>query len=390
MKFFMDVAYNSLNKFGEESCGDSVQLVKTEDGIIIVMADGLGSGVKANILSTLTSKIAVTMLKKGADIAETVDTIVNTLPVCKVRNIAYSTFTILRVYYDGRVYVAEYDNPPFFFISPHRNKKIETLEKNIDGKLIKESNFLLHEGDVIVVVSDGVIHAGVGQILNLGWQWENVMEYLKKGSLDKKCAKDVTVDLIETCRDLYMDKPGDDTTVVALKMRKPEYIDLFSGPPVDSSKDNFVIEKLMQANGKKIICGGTAANIAERELGKKLVVNMDFIDIDVPPTASLEGIDLVTEGVLTLTKAIEKIKKYSSFYCDEDKLSCLRGEDGASKLVRLLVYDCTHLNMWIGKAINPAHQNMNFPSDLSIKLKVIDQLVEEMRKLGKVVRINYV
>jgi len=390
MDLFIDVAYNSLIKKDEELCGDRVEIIRLEDSTIIVMADGLGSGVKANILASLTAKIASTMLKEGADIYETVDTIVNTLPVCKVRNIAYCTFTIMKIYNDGRAYIAEYDNPPFFLIRNNTGIQIEKKESIINGKKVVESEFKLQENDVLTVVSDGCIHAGIGNILNLGWSWENVENYLIRNTKRRRSSKNITKDLIEVCWDLYGGKPGDDTTALCVKARKQEVIDLFTGPPKDERNDSYVIKEFMSGPGKKIICGGTTSNIASRELGRKLKVNLDYFDKDVPPTATMDGIDLITEGVLTLSMAIEKLKNYEDSFAHQDDFSDLEGKDGASRIVKMLIEDCTHFNLWVGKAVNPAHQDPDFPIDLSAKLKLVDQLVECMKKLGKHVNINYI
>lgn len=389
MNYFIDVAVESLNKHGEELCGDKVEVIKTEDSMIIVLADGLGSGVKANILSTLTSKIAGTMLREGASIYETVDTIVHTLPVCNVRKIAYATFTILKVFNDGRVYAAEYDNPPIIVISGRDKSDIKKEDVVINGKIIKESNFYLREGDVLTAISDGVVHAGVGGVLNLGWQWDNVREYLYYLSLSENCSKKIAKELISVCNELYNRRVGDDTTAVVIKLRRPEVIDLFAGPPEDSSRDKWVINKIMSGGGKKVVCGGTAAKIASRELNEELIVDIDYIDRDVPPIAKLKGIDLVTEGVLTLRKTVEIIKRYKENISDDDKKYSLDGQDGASKLAKLLLENCTHLNLWIGQAINPAHQNPDFPSDLRIKVKIIEELQKLMVELGKEVKLNY-
>ena len=390
MDLFIDVAYNSLIKKDEELCGDRVEIIRLEDSTIIVMADGLGSGVKANILASLTSKIASTMLKEGADIYETVDTIVNTLPVCKVRNIAYCTFTLMKIYNDGRAYIAEYDNPPFFLIRNNNKIQIEKKESIINGKKVIESEFKLQESDVLTVVSDGCIHAGIGNILNLGWSWDSVENYLTRNTKCRRSSKNIARDLIQVCWDLYGGRPGDDTTVVCVKARRPEIIDLFTGPPNDERNDRQVIKEFMGGNGKKIICGGTTSNIASRELGRKLKVNLDFYDKDVPPTATMDGIDLITEGVLTLSKVIEKLSNYEDSFASQDNFCDLEGKDGASRLVKMLIEDCTHFNVWVGKAINPAHQNPNFPIDLSAKLKLVDELVEYMKKLGKHVNVNYI
>ena len=389
MSLFIDVAYDNLIKKDEELCGDRVEVIRLEDSTIIVLADGLGSGVKANILASLTAKIASTMLKEGADIYETVDTIVNTLPVCKVRNIAYCTFTLIKVYNDGRTYIAEYDNPPFFLIRNNKGIEIDKKESIINDKKVVESQFTLQEGDVLTVVSDGCIHAGIGNMLNLGWNWDNVQNYLIRNAKCRRSSKNIAKDLIQVCWDLYGGKPGDDTTALCVKARKPEVIDLFTGPPKDERHDSAIIKDFMNGHGKKIICGGTASNIASRELGLSLKVDLEFYDKDVPPTATMKGIDLVTEGVLTLSKALEKLANYEAGFLQQEYSCELDGLDGASRLVKMLIEDCTHLNLWIGKAINPAHQNPNFPADLSIKLKLVDRLVSYMKKLGKYVTVNY-
>jgi hypothetical protein len=390
LSYFIDVAYNSLNKYGEELCGDKVEIAHTDDSVIIVISDGLGSGVKANILSTLTCKIAATMLKECVSIFETVDTIMQTLPVCSVRKLAYSTFTIIKIHENGQVYVAEYDNPPIILI--HKGRKQPEIQNNailINDRVVKESSFQLGEGDSLTVVSDGVVHAGVGGILNLGWQLSNVKEYLERQAMFEKCAANISKSLIDACSSLYAGKPGDDATVVTAKLRHYEVVDLFTGPPLNPEDDSWVIGKLKQAKGKKVICGGTAAKIAARELNADIVTNMDFVDPEVPPTAHINGVDLVTEGVLTLRKAVDKINAYCSgtrrYVCsDFDKL------DGATRLAKLLIDDCTHLNLWVGKAVNPAYKSPEFPVNLGIKLKVVAELAELMDSLGKKVQLTYI
>jgi hypothetical protein len=390
MSYFIDAAYNSLNKNGEELCGDKVEIIRTSQEVIIVMADGLGSGVKANILATLTCKIAGTMLKEGLSLYETVDTIVHTLPVCSVRQLAYCTFTIIKIFKDGRVHAIEYDNPDYILIKNNFIHIPEKKELMIKDKLIKESHFKLEVNDALTIVSDGAIHAGVGAMLNLGWQWENVANYLEALVPIESCSANISKDLIQTCQKLYAGKPGDDTTAVTITLRKPELVTIFTGPSKQIENDHQIIDKLIKSIGTKIVCGGTAANIAARELNEKIVVDLKYYDPSVPPTASIKGIDLVTEGVLTLSKTYEKINNYLNSSL-EDKVSLnLEGKDGASRLAKLLIEHCTHLKLMVGKAINPAHQNPDFPSDLSIKVRVVELLAQSMKKLGKEVEIEYI
>lgn len=387
MTYFLDYAYCNINKYGEELCGDNLEVINDKNGIIAVLSDGLGSGVKANILATLTSKIAITMLKKGADINETMDTIIKTLPECSVRKLAYSTFTIIKIDNDLNLYIVEYDNPPIFIYRSGYLLPIEKKDRVVQNKKIYESHVKLKLGDMITIVSDGAVHAGVGALLNLGWKWDDISEYLLELNKLQKTARNIASNFIDVCNTLYEDKPGDDTTVFTIKIREPEYVDLFTGPPTDKKMDKFVINKLENAKGKKIICGGTTANIASRELKRSLHVDLKTITKEIPPLGYMDGYDLITEGVLTLRKVLEKIKDYSNSSVDS---SLFEGIDAASALAKIFIEDCTHLNIFFGKAVNPAHQNTDFPIDFNIKLNIISEIINELKKLGKNVNITYV
>jgi len=388
MKYFFDINYKSINKHTEELCGDKVDYVCTDDGIIIVMSDGLGSGVKANILATMTVKIAVTMLREGASIDDTIETIINTLPECKVRKLAYSTFTIIVIDKDNNAYIAEYDNPPYFFYSHKRMIPVEKKERVIGNKRIYESNIRLEMGDALCVVSDGAIHAGIGQMLNLGWSWEEINEYLRELINVNRSSQLINGNFIGVCNNLYNNKPGDDTTILTVKVRKPEVIDVFIGPPADKSNDAYLCEIMKSSPNIKIICGGTTALIAERELGLKLEVDMESMKEDVPPIAHMEGFDLVTEGVLTLGKTLENIRKLnnSSF----ENAIVQSNYDGCYLLSKYLTDFATHINFYLGNAVNPAHQNPNFPADFNIKKTIINNLIGELKKAGKKIKVTYI
>jgi Stage II sporulation protein E (SpoIIE). len=390
MKYFVDASFSSLNKHGEELCGDNVEIINTKDKVIIVMADGLGSGVKANILSTMTSKIAATMLSGGASLSETVDTIVHTLPVCNVRKLAYSTFTIVVINNDGECYVAEYDNPPIFFFRRNNYLIVDKKESEINGKKVLESNFKLKEGDKLVIASDGVVHAGIGGLLNLGWRWENIKDFLDREVKSSNNSKIINSRLIEKCRVLYQDYPGDDTTVVSIIIDKPKNVCIFTGPPRDKRYDSLAVTKLMCFDGRKVVCGGTTGKIVERQIHREIHVLLNTMTREIPPMGYLDGIDLVTEGVITLSRTLEKLRKYKESSKKEDIEELFSKDDGASRLTELLIKDCNNLKMIVGTAINPAHQNPNFPIDLSIKLKLIKEIGKTLEELGKNVEIEYI
>lgn len=387
-KLFIDEAHESLNHYGEELCGDKVEIVRGDDFFLAVLADGLGSGVKANILSTLTSKIIATMLSNGATLNEALETIASTLPVCSERGIAYSTFTIVKIDLNGMVYLAEFDNPSTVYFKGDKLAEIEREERNIDGKQIFIANWQAAPDDMIISFSDGVVHAGVGRLLDLGWQYDNIVHYIEENITPQSSPRSVGRKLLGSVNTLYMDKPGDDSTVCAMKLKKSTPLTIMVGPPIDKEKDKLVVDRLMYSDGIKVVCGGTTSQIVSKITGKELEVMLDYENPAIPPTAKIQGIDLVTEGVLTIGKALEYIKLYIADY-DRKNEFILNKKDGATLLTKLFLEDCTEIRFLVGQALNPAHQNPGMPVSLGLKLNLIKELSKELEKTGKKVTMEF-
>lgn len=389
MSVCVDIAWKSLNKHDEELCGDKVEVLHTEDSDIVILADGMGSGVKANILATLTSKILGTMFLNGAEIESCVETIARTLPICQVRKVAYATFSILQISHDGSAYLVEFDNPSCVFVRDRQIVDYPYKERFIEDKKIREYRFQVQINDCFVLMSDGVIYAGVGELLNFGWTWKDMAQYTLKCTKETLSASRLAAMLSQACYDLYGEKPGDDTTVAVVRVIERRVVNIFTGPPTDKEDDEQLVSDFMKCEGKKVVCGGTSANIAARVLKKEIVTSVNYADPSVPPTASIEGLDLVTEGVLTLGKALGILRKYEQDEFDEEFFNELDADNGASKLAKLLIEECTDLNLFVGKALNPAHQNSNLPFDLSVRMNLVEQLKDCAEKLGKTVKVKY-
>ena len=390
--YYIDTYSESLLKKGEELCGDMVNVIRKPDETILVLADGMGSGVKANILATLTSKIISTLMSGDADIDECVETISETLPVCSVRGIAYSTFTIVRVKHNGEVYTAEFDGPEFVMVRHGVLDEPEKTMRVISGKEVWESHFIAEPDDMIISFSDGVIHAGIGRLINLGWKRVNVMEFIQRNYRPNMSARTMTRDLLDVCDHLYEGEPGDDTTVAAVRIMPRSTTRVMVGPASSPEMDAAQVRSLLMTSGKKIVCGGTTSKIVARELGKDISVELKYYDEDVPPIAYLEGIDLVTEGILTLSAAERLLKAYLDEYesnVRSENSVDLSKKDGASKLVRMLVQDCTDIVFMMGQANNPAHQNMDAPVSLNIKVRIVQSMAEMLERLGKHSEVEY-
>ena len=387
----VDVAYKSLNKFTEILCGDRVEILKTGDSDIMILADGMGSGVKANILSTLTSKILGTMFLNGATLDECVDTIVETLPVCQVRQVAYSTFSILQVYHNGDAYLVEFDNPGCIFIRDGKLMPIPRNIREIDGKKINEFRFRVKKGDALILMSDGTIHAGVGQLLNFGWLWDDIAAYAVKEYSKTISAIRLASAICQACDELYMFRPGDDTTVACMRIIDSKPIHMMTGPAKNKEDDERMVADFMSdPAAKTIVCGGTSSTVVSRVLNKPMDVSLDYFDPDIPPIAYIDGVDLVTEGVLTLNRVIKLLRRYvKKESVVEDFFEELDKPNGASMVAKMIIEDCTEIHLYVGRAVNSAYQNPGIPFDLGIRQNMVDQLKAVLEDLGKPVTVTY-
>ena len=390
MSLYFETSWGSLNKKGEELCGDKVETIKTKQNTFLVLADGLGSGVKANILASLTSKIVATMLSSGADVRDVIETMASTLPVCKVRQVAYSTFAILQIFRDGRAYLVEYDTPACIVIRDGQKLDIEHTERELSGKIIREYRFNIQEDDYFVMMSDGVTHAGVGGLYGFGWGRTRVGEFIQQRFNDTKMtAARLASYVINECSQLYHQRPGDDTTVVVAKVTARMDLNIFTGPPTKREDDESAIREFMRSQGLHVVSGGTSATIAARVLNKHIKASLIYEDPDIPPTAEIDGLDLVTEGVLTLNRAVSMMHEYNEGRQDQSFFKRLDEKNGGSQLAKLIIEKCTHLHLFVGEAMNPAHQAAGLPFDLSVRMRLVDKIVEEGRKMGKTVSVKY-
>ena len=382
-----DTGYISINKHREQLCGDRVEFAQCDnDTTICVLADGLGSGVKANILSTLTSKIISTMIAGGMPIEACVETIAATLPICQVRQIAYSTFSIIKVTNNKQVQLIQFDNPMIVVLRNGENYEYPYTTRTVSGKTIHESQFDVQENDIFIAMSDGVVYAGVGKEFNYGWERENVINFAEANYLPSNTAKSIAGLLVDECNALYAGEPGDDTTVAVVKIRKRHPVNLVIGPPSTPDQDMKMMNLFFAKEGEKIVCGGTTSKIVSRYLGKELRPSLDYLDPEVPPISELDGVDLVTEGVITISKVLTLANNYLD---GSDTTSWTFKKDGASLIAQELIEKATDINFFVGKAINPAHQNPDLPITFGIKIQLIENLAKALEQMGKSIKVSY-
>ena len=378
-----DISVISRNKDGETLCGDQCTLEWADDDATVILSDGLGSGVKANILSTLTSTMLTTMLKGDVPIEECVTTVAETLPMCKERKLAYATFTILQTN-GSRVRLIQYDNPSAVFVHDGAIAKYNYSVNFIQEKELHESHLHFDVGDMLVLFSDGVSEAGRGVTTDAGWARQDIEDFILRNYMPNVSAQRVAASILSTVRTLDFDAMHDDTTIVVARLRERCPVNIMIGPPESKDDDLSTMRLFFGKEGKHIVCGGTTAKAVAEYLGVKVRTLPGSGSEEVPPMSEIHGVDLATEGVVTINATMERIKAYlaDGMYT----LELARMKDGASRLALILLEEATEINVLFGNAINLAQQDGDFGFER--KLQLVQELRDMLTMAGKTVKMS--
>lgn len=385
MKYFVDFHHVSLNKAGEELCGDQVRMFRAGSKTRIVLSDGLGSGVKANILASLTSEIMINMLREQASMSDVIETVVGTLPVCKERNMAYATFTLIEIDHDTLHFeIYNFDNPSLLYFSGGKIKPLAQQEMLLSGKKILYSSGQFVRGDFLAALSDGVPYAGLGTTYNLGWGLDRITAFIENIFLFVPSGARSIVDrTMAHTRELYHDKPGDDASMVGLFIRPSQAAMVFTGPPLDESEDGALARRLLDFDGRRIVCGGTTGNIVASVVGVPVETIISTMHEDLPPIGTLPGIHLLTEGILTLSQTLELLEMSHG-----NPTALPHKRDGAHLLAQeLLTSD--EITILVGQKVNPFYQNPLLPQSVSIRKNLVEKIAALLEKYHKEVVLEY-
>ncbi len=380
----IDFGKVSLNKKKEKICGDYYTIITEPESAVLVLSDGLGSGVKANILATLTAKMLSIMIAGKVAIRTAVKAVADTLPVCSVRNLAYATFTVM-VAQENEICLLQYDNPDAILL---RNGKSIDYRRDIQmfgEKEIHQSYFQFQEGDLLILMSDGVTNAGMGKTTYGGWGREEVVKFCEQRWREEISAQEMASAIGNAGLDLNLDETDDDLTVLVMKGMKKKVVNIMVGPPADREDDRSYFETFFQKEGMHVVCGGTTAKLVADYLHTKVINIPDSGSEDVPAMSEIKGIDLVTEGLLTLQKLMEYYEDFS-----EDRLyfnRLIKKKDGAAELFRILFTEATEINFFFGNALNENYTALHI--DREKKKKLALELIDNLEAEGKKVKICF-
>ena len=380
----METGWASVNKHDEKLCGDFFKIFENNGKKVVVLSDGLGSGVKANILSTLTATILGTMLSRGVPLEHCINTVATTLPVCRMRRLAYSTFTVLQIE-RNLAYLVQYCNPAVILLRRGKNFEYPDNIRFVGEKEIHESHVAIAAGDILVLMSDGITNAGVGKLAPNGWKREELVAFLERLDTARLSASHIAAKIVDCCLTLSENSPDDDTTALVIKFRDRSVVNMLVGPPENKEDDNRILKLFFAKEGIRVVCGGSTARAVSKYQRKPLAVIEDSQTEEIPAMSRIENVDCVTEGAVTLKKVLELCSA-----CAENPLELLRfckKQDAASVLALLLVETATDINIYFGMAANQAHEGPEF--DFQAKLSLIKQLEACLQRMNKNVKVSF-
>lgn len=380
-KFYIEVNCQQKCHGDARVCGDVFisRRIKEEGRIIVVLSDGLGHGIKANMLGTLTATMAVNFTQEHKEVQKIAEIIMNTLPLDSIKQLNYSTFTVVEIDVDGDVRILEYDNPKTLILrgvrlfEPAWNCVVLDGPKN-KGKDVLTTTFKPQKEDRIVFCSDGVVQSGLGsEKYPLGFGLENLESLVTESIREEHDISAVKLASRVIDKANYNDNyhPKDDISCAVVYFREPRKLMICSGPPQDPSNDSMYVDILRQFQGKKIICGATTGDMVAREWGTEIHDTNIMLDQELPPVSHMDGVDLITEGILTLSKVSELLKKYNNNY----KL----GKGPADEIVKYIL-DCDEIHFLVGTSINVAHQDPTLPVELELRRTVVHRIVRTLEE----------
>jgi hypothetical protein len=378
---FIDIDFAQRCKTGQRVSGDVflTQKIKEEGRVIAVLSDGLGSGIKASVLANMTAVMALKYAAAFVDVRKSSQTIMDTLPICEIRKISYSTFTIVDIDDDGTTRLIEHGNPPALVMRGERELPFEKTEIRLpewQNRLITCAQFRLQLGDRVVFFTDGVTQSGMEQRdMPTGWGQNAVYSCVREmiRSAPDVSAGKIAVALVDSAWANDRRIAKDDISCAAIGLRCPRRLLVASGPPFSRERDAELAHIVDTYPGHKVICGGTTAGIVARQLGRQVEMNLTDMDPQVPPESSMQGVDMVTEGTLTLAKVAEHLEDPAFVPPVE------RGRNAAIRLVQLML-ECDIVEFVVGTRINEAHQDPNLPMELDLRRNIVRRIASALEK----------
>ena len=389
---FIEMEASQFTKTGQAACGDDVRFetIERENRHLVALSDGLGSGVKAHVLATMTTSMAIRFLASNIPTLEAAEIIMDSLPVCEVRRIGYATFSLFDFRLGGRARITEMGNPGYIHL-----RGVEEVKPLVDETVVsehwpdrevRECEADFQCGDRVIMCSDGVTQSGLGvrKDMKFGWRRSGVMKFAQAeiAQTPEVSAHDLAAAI---AREALLITPGgckDDITCCVVYLRHPRIMRILTGPPFYREHDAEYARQALLGPDHVVVCGGTSANILERELGVKVKLNLADMRSSggLPPVGRMEGIGIATEGILTLGRVLGALEEKRP---TEHEPAAVR-----AIIDRMMRHD--RIEFVIGTKVNESHQDPNIPQDLELRRSVIRRMATALeRNYRKQVKIDF-
>ncbi len=376
----IDVAMAQAAKGEHSVCGDLAVTERTPEATTVLLCDGLGSGIKAHVAATLCASRMMELMRRGVSLMKTCESLMQTMHQARTEDIPFSAFCLVRVLNDGSASVLTYEMPAPVAIQDSRACILPQHFFTLGGEVLGQAHLTLHHQQHLLLFSDGISQAGMGQTLRLGWTSEGVRDFVNKCIAESRAMRDVPEYVLAQAGEYSQGVFHDDATACLITSRPGKPLTILSGPPLSPHHDRAVVQEFMDLEGPKIICGSTTAEIVSRSLGISMQVQEELGNYFEPPRYYINGVDLVTEGAFTLNRVCNIF--------DEDPRN-YQPDSGVSRFCEM-IREADHIVFWVGRAPNPANESILF-KELGIlpRLDVVPLLAEKIRKCGKLVVVNY-
>ena len=378
-KYHTEVGHFQIYHEGEKICGDVFlsRRVPEENRVLCVLSDGMGHGVRANVLATLTATISLNFSLEHKDVNALAGMIMKALPVCSERKISYATYTIIDINIEiDAVSILEYDNPKTLILRGNRIYEPEWTHVKYEGDVkdkrvmnLKRCSFVPKIEDRIIFCSDGITQSGLGSGEGAAMEWgrNNLITFVREiiEITPSISATDLAERVVKKAAANDLFTPKDDLTCGVIYFRQPRKTLLCTGPPFNPEKDREFATILEEFGGKKIISGATTTEIIAREL-KREAKDEERTDFTLPPSSKMEGVDLVTEGVLTLSKVTHLLDSMNL------NSNIQFGRGPADQVCRLLL-DTDEIYVLVGTKINETNHDPTLPVEIEIRKNLIQR-----------------
>jgi len=378
----IDIDFLQSSKKDTDPCGDTVWFKRTIYHTTIICADGIRSGVRAYIASQMNVARIAQLLESGMSLQEAFLSIVKSMSQWRDYTMPFTAFIVARILNDGTTTIFNYEMPSPILVIRNRASVLQSEPVLIDTGVASSAHCRLLEGDGLVLMSDGITQSGMETNYPNGWGSEGAQKYMSQQLTHG-------LSMFQSARKAFHQAKlndgefnGDDRTMLFAQSHAGKIVEVLTGPPLDENKDEEFVNRFWEAEGVKVICGATTADIVARYKFSQLRVEQNPVTLSTPPRYFIDGVDLVTEGAVTLNQVHNLLEEE-----DLDRDSDMSAAVDLAKILK----SGDRIVFTVGQSLNPANKDIVFRKQgILQRNKIIPMIAAKLERMGKLVSIERV